>query len=220
MGIGDLVSVDAMTKRTAVLRRDAAENQERILAAARSAFDELGAAASFDEVARRANVGVATVFRRFPNRNQLVAAVFERLLTETEPTIVTVTDDPWEDVARSIRVTLELLSAHRGLLLLAQEAGIIDLGMLDRYTRAVDPLLERATNARVVRSDLLARDLAAVVLMALAVIHDGDPDQADRDRYLALLMEGLRPSKTPLPPPAKDHPDAILRPLLTPATKP
>ena len=57
------------------LRLDAARNQERIVAAAAAAFAELGGDVTLDEVARRAGVGVATVYRRFRNRDQLVRAV-------------------------------------------------------------------------------------------------------------------------------------------------
>jgi len=68
------------------LRLDAVRNQERIVAAAAAAFAELGAEATLDEVARRAGVGVATVYRRFGNRDQLLRAVVEHVLAvEVEP---------------------------------------------------------------------------------------------------------------------------------------
>jgi AcrR family transcriptional regulator len=68
------------------LRLDAARNQERILRAAAGAFEQLGPAASLEEVARRAGVGIATVYRRFGSREQLVRAVFAHLFaTEIEP---------------------------------------------------------------------------------------------------------------------------------------
>lgn len=205
-----------MTKRTAPRRRDAAQNQERILVAARDAFDEIGATVSFEEIARRAGVGVATVYRRFPSRAELVEAVFDRMLAEMEPAVVTTTDDPWQDMVRSVRLSVEMLAGHSALLELAQEAGLITIMRLRAFTRAVDPLLVRAKEAGVVRSDLLARDLAAVITMTLAVRHRGDPHHNDGERYLALLLLGLRPNTTPLPPPAHDDPAATIQPLLTP----
>jgi AcrR family transcriptional regulator len=68
------------------LRLDAVRNQERIVVAAAGAFAELGAEVTLEEVARRAGVGVATVYRRFRNRDQLVRAVVAHVLTaEIEP---------------------------------------------------------------------------------------------------------------------------------------
>jgi hypothetical protein len=66
----------------------------------------------------------------------------------------------------------------------------------------MDRVLHRALAAGLVRPELVARDLAAVVVMALATVHDRDPVGADRRRYLALLLDGLRPAPTTLPPPS------------------
>lgn len=211
-----LASIRSMTTRSTPTRRDAARNQERILAAAREAFDEAGAEASFEEIAHRAGVGVATVFRRFPSRANLVEAVFEQVLTEAEPEVVAMTDDPWQDVVSSVRVSVEVLASHPALLRQVQEAGLIDISRLQNYVQAVDPLLRRAQEAGVIRTDLLARDLAAIIVMVLAVRHQGDPLRADGERYLALLLDGLAPGPTPLPPPAHDDPDAVIQPILDP----
>src|SRR5215212_2780874 len=79
------------------LRADAERNRERVLAAAREAFAEQGLDASTNEIARRAGVGIATLLRRFPSRDELVGAVFaDRMSAYTAASADALTDpDPW-----------------------------------------------------------------------------------------------------------------------------
>lgn len=191
------------------LRVDAARNYERIVAAAGRAFEEDGPAVSLEEVARRAGVGVATVYRRFRNRDQLVRAVFEYLVTtEIEPAIAAETDDPWHDLVGSLEATVEVLAARRVVLAPAQELDAIDVASLHGFVRPMERLLGRAARAGLVRPELQVRDLAAVVVMALATVHPEDPAGLDRRRYLALLADGLRPAPTVLPPASPHGPAA------------
>ncbi len=185
------------------LRVDAARNHERIVVAASRAFEDAGPAVPLEEVARRAGVGVATVYRRFRNRDLLVRAVFEHMFTtEIEPATATETDDPWHDLVTTLGATVNALANHQVVLTLAREVGAIDVDTVDRYLRSMDRLLRRAREAGLVRPELQARDLAAVVVMALATAHRGQPDRADLRRYLALLVDGLRPASTALPAPS------------------
>jgi AcrR family transcriptional regulator len=185
------------------LRVDAARNYERIVVAAGQAFEEVGPGVTLEEVAGRAGVGVATIYRRFRNRDQLVRAVFEHIITaELVPAITAETDDPWQDLVGSLAATVDVLSGHQVTLALARETDAVDVEILHPYMRSIDRLLHRAAAANLVRSELEARDLAAVVVMALATVHPGDPDGADRRRYLALLVDGLRPAPTTLPAPS------------------
>lgn len=185
------------------LRVDAARNYERIVVAAGQAFEEVGPAVTLEEVAQRAEVGVATVYRRFRGRDQLVRAVFDRVLTvEIEPVTAVETDDPWRDLVAVLEATVDVFAGRQVLLALARETEALDVESLHRYVRSVGRPLHRAMAAGLVRAELEARDLAAVVVMALATVHPGDPDGADRRRYLALLLDGLRPASTTLPPPS------------------
>lgn len=184
------------------LRLDAARNQERILRAAAGAFEQLGPAASLEEVARRAGVGVATVYRRFGSREQLVRAVFAHLFaTEIEPATAATTDDPWHDLAAALEAIIAAAVAHRVLLRLAREAGAIDLDTVQRYLGHLERLLGRAREAEQVRPELEPRDMTAAVVMVLATVRRGGPAApgADWRRYLALLLDGMRPAATPLP---------------------
>ena len=188
------------------LRLDAARNQERIVDAAASAFAELGAGVTLEEVARRAGVGVATVYRRFRNRDQLVRAVVAQVLTaEIEPVAAFATDDPWRDLAATLEASVAAVAAHREVVALAHAVGAIDVDTVDRFLRHIDRLLGRARAAGLVRPELEPRDVAAAVAMVLAIVRprtvDGEPGGHDGDwrRYLALLLDGMRPAPVPLP---------------------
>ena len=186
------------------LRLDAVRNQERILAAAAAAFAELGADVTLDEVARRAGVGIATVYRRFRNRDQLVRAVVAHVLTaEIEPVAGIETDDPWRDLAAILDASVAAVAAHRKVVALAHAAGAIDVDVVDRYLHRIDRVLTRARAAGVVRAELEPRDVAVAVVMVLATVRDdqkgGNPEGGDWRRYLALLLDGMRPAPTPLP---------------------
>jgi AcrR family transcriptional regulator len=185
------------------LRADAARNFERIVDAAAVAFEDIGPDVTLEEIAQRADVSVATVYRRFRNRDQLVRAVFDHVLTtEIEPTAARHTDDPWRDLVGSLEATVDILSRRQVILSLARESDAVDVESVHRYLRSMERLLRRAVDAGTVRPELEVRDLSAVIVMALATVHHGDPHGAGPRRYLALLADGLRPAPVTLPPPA------------------
>lgn len=177
----------------AALRVDAARNQDRIVEAAGRAFEQDGPGVSLEEIARRAGVGVATVYRRFGNRDGLVRAVVERAfrggLAAAAPT-----GDAWADLTGLLTAVVDAFAGHRVALGLAR--GLFDVAAIGRYLAVLDAPLQRARAAGVVRPELAARDLAAVVVMALAVT---DAEEDGRGRALALLLDGLRPGPPPLP---------------------
>lgn len=173
--------------------------------AAAAAFAELGVDVALEEVARRAGVGVATVYRRFGNRERLVQAVVAHALaTEIEPVATTETDDPWHDLAATVEACVAAVVAHRDLLALAHAAGGIDVATVDRYLRHLDHVLSRARAAGLVRPELEPRDLAVAVVMVLATVPHrptrDDPRGAGWRRYLALVLDGMRPAAAVLPP--------------------
>ena len=124
-------------------------NQERIVAAAAGAFAELGADVTLEEVARRAGVGVATVYRRFRNRDQLVRAVVAHVLTaEIEPVAEVETDDPWRDLAATLEASVAAVAAHSEVVALAHAAGAIDVDVVDRYLHRLDRVLDPRPGGR------------------------------------------------------------------------
>jgi AcrR family transcriptional regulator len=188
------------------VRADASRNHERLVAAAVLAFEEVGPEVTLEEIAARAGVSAMTLYRRFRNRGQLVRAVFDHVLAnELEPVTAVHTDDPWQDLVGALEAVTEVLAQRRAVIALAHEFEAFANDSTRRFLLAIEPLLRRAIDAGVVRPELQPRDLNAITYMNLATVHPGDPEGNDRKRYLALLIEGIRPSPTTLPPPSP-HP--------------
>ena len=176
------------------MRADAARNHRAIVDAARVAFETDGPDVALDEVARRAGVGPSTLYRRFAGRDELVAAVVDSYLAErVEPVLARAAalDDPWDALVRALEGIIDSLAGYRAALHAARMAGMLTPEVTARVIGPLHELVCRAQAAGVVRGDLRRDDLPQVVLMA--VVTDGWP------RYLALLLDGLRPSPDPLP---------------------
>ena len=180
------------------LRVDAARNRARVLDAAGEVFDELGPDASTEEVARRAGVGIGTVFRHFPTKEALLSAVLvERLSTMAElAERLTAEGDPATSLADFFRhVTARAagkLVVHRALV----EAGV---DVMDarrevdaRMRAALGALLTTAQEAGEVRRDLGTAELILLIRAASAVA-ETTSDPAARDRAIGVLLDGLRP---------------------------
>ena len=196
------------------LRRDAERNRQRILAAAADAFAAGGLAVTMDEIARRAGVGVGTVYRRFPDKELLIEALFEQRIDALVALAEAARDDPdpFAGLVRFFETFLAVQAADRGLkevvLGTARGAGRAARAR-ERIGPIVDHLLARACEAGEVRPDVAASDLALIQFMLGAVIdftHDVAPETWRR--ILAIVLDGLRPRRdapTPLPAPALDE---------------
>ncbi|WP_328974893.1 MULTISPECIES: TetR/AcrR family transcriptional regulator [Streptomyces] len=197
-----------MAAQGRTLRADAARNYQRIVGVAVQAFEEIGPEVTLEEIARRAEVSVMTVYRRFRARDELVRAVLDHVLTtEIQPMAAAHTEDPWRDLVDVLGASIDVLAQRQVILSLARESDAFDVESVQSYLRSLERLLRRAVEAGVVRPELEIRDLAAVIVMVLATVRLGDPDGAGRRRYLALVVDGLRISPTPLPPPpAREFP--------------
>jgi len=183
-----------VTKR---LRADAARNRAKVLDAARAAFAEHGAEAQMEDVARRAAVGIGTVYRHFPTKQALAEALVEERFDRTIAHTRTLLDepDPWRAIVgcfESCAVTQEQDRAWAGGL--ASLAGGAPAGPLDHQREELleitEQLLVRARAAGVVREDLAAIDLPPLFCGLASVVQAG---VADWPRYLELLLDGLRP---------------------------
>jgi AcrR family transcriptional regulator len=202
-------------------RSDALRNRARVVAAAVSAFDEVGPQVRLEDLAERAGVGVATVYRLFGGRDGLVRAAVEAVFdAEIEPLgrAAARAADPSTALRDVLGATLERVAAHRGLFHAARETRVIGVDVAERYLRDLDDVLGAAQRAGAVRTDVTLRDVAVLLVMVLAVTQDDDPGGADRSRYLALLLDALRPGAPALPPPAQagwtaaQPPDCVERP--------
>ena len=186
---------DDVSKRPArqALRRDAAGNRERILKAAGLAFGELGLATSMGDIARMAGVGPATVYRRFPTKEVLVAA----LVSDFHDKLVQLAEDaaklpPGEGLERFLRTAGWHLAASRGFLPrawteLATRAQVRNLQEL------TDRLLREAQDAGVVNDQLTVTDVALTVWSLRGVIETAGAIAPDAwQRHLDIVLAGFR----------------------------
>ncbi len=199
------------------LRRDAERNRQRVLEAARRVFAERGLHATLDDIAHEAGVGVGTVYRRFPNKEELIDALFEDRVGEivgaaTESLEI---EDPWEGFTAFLERAITMQAQDRGLkeLLISTAHGRERVEHArERITPLAGALLARAQAAGVVRDDVELHDLI-LVQHALGQVGDYTRDAAPDAwrRLLVIVLDGLRPDRrrpTALPPGALD--DATL----------
>ena len=184
------------------LRADAARNRARLLAAAHAVFAERGLDATMDEVARRAGVGVGTAYRRFRNRDDLIAALFEERLDEFMGILddALADGDPWRGLSGFLERSMEMQAADRGFKdLLLQSAERRE--RMRRFRAQIRPLVEallrRAQDAGELRADVDGRDVLLVSLMVGAVADfASDVEPQLWRRSLTLLLDGLRARRT------------------------
>jgi AcrR family transcriptional regulator len=178
-----------------VLRADAQRNRDRILEAAVDAFAEVGPDVTISEIARRAGVGHGTVFRRFPTKDALRAAVIAKRLEEMLVCAREQLDKPDAGVALEefIWVAADNCRRDRALFEGVEKCADIDVTETKHELHEViDKLIKRARREGAVRRDLDARDLGALVGGAiLASQHAERPDEWKR--YVRVLLAGLRP---------------------------
>ena len=181
------------------LRADAQANLVRVLDAAERVFAEHGLGASIELVAQAAGVGLGTIYRRFPNKQALVAELVNRLLGDVVALGEQHCDDPdGSGLAAYMVAVCELLATHRGAL--ARLWNDPSSTQLIRRSRAVQQeLVDTAKAHGVVRADLTGEDIA-VTLWAMHGILDvtrGVPVNAWR-RHLDLIMAGFADHAVPL----------------------
>lgn len=190
------------------LRADAERNRERILRAADELFTTRGLDVGLDEIARHAGVGTGTVYRRFPDKTVLVAALFQERFEQVRQFVerAAAHPDPWDGLVLLVESFVELQVADRGLKdVLFGAAGDCDAFRAQRMDTipVAAAVLRRAQDAGVVRSDVELTDLAVAQLMLgrlAAVTSETDPGLWRRQ--LGLVLDGLRTSRaapTPLP---------------------
>src|SRR3954470_13534992 len=196
------------------LRVDAERNRQRILAAAGEVFAECGLGVSLDDIAAAAGVGVGTVYRRFPDKDALIDAVFEDKLARLEAVAreALAVEDPWDAFAGFIRGACRIQAADRGL---REALASSDRGR-ERVARARDTigplvteLLHRGQAAGVVRADLAEHDIP-LLNFAVGFVADTTGDVAPDywERTLTVILDGLRARRedaTPMAAPPLDR---------------
>lgn len=180
------------------LRRDAQLNRERIVDSAREVFAVRGIAATLDDVAHRAGVGVGTVYRRFPTKEALLQAAFEERLDQHAKEIQVALRAPtgWVGLVRFLHRAAEILAANRGIrdIVLGADLGRRDFEqMRRRIFPMVEQLVERARAEGTLRPDFTAGDVPMLLMMVSEVAHHSRDVRPDAyARYMRLLIDGLR----------------------------
>lgn len=205
----DETSRDGASERP--LRRDAERNRQRILAAAADLFTERGLDATLDDVARAAGVGIGTVYRRFPDKETLVSELFrdriDALVTVAEQACAV--PDPWQGFVTYLEFIATAMAGDLGLRQLMM-FGTYDRDQVcyarDRMRPVITRLVERAQAAGELRADFSAPDLKMIAYMLASIAeYAASVTPEIWRRYLAMLIDGLRPARdgvTALPVPA------------------
>jgi AcrR family transcriptional regulator len=178
------------------LRADAERNRAALLTAARAIFGEHGLDASLDEIARRAGVGNATLYRRFPTRRDLIAEVFAGQMSEyVELAELALHEpDPWAAFVGYLTRLFELQATDRGLSELLVSTTFDDDERLSTLRaaaqRGASEVIARAQRAGTLRSDFTRHDISILMRANAGVVQASlEPDAWKRQ--LVLLLDGL-----------------------------
>jgi AcrR family transcriptional regulator len=190
------------------LRADAARNRAAIVEAARDVFVEQGLDAPLDEIARRAGTGNATLYRRFPTRGDLIAAVFAaRLAEHLDAVEAALADpDPWHGFASYVKAVGAMQARDRGIadLVTMDVSTAPDIGRLQ--ARAFDGLVrlvERARSAGVLRADFTTEDIVILLMANAGLVERAHGVTADASaRLIHVLLDGFRAHAASDGPPA------------------
>ena len=195
---------------SAGLRADARRNREQIIAAARTMFLRIGVNVPMEEIARAAGVGIGTLYRRFPDRAELIRAVsLDNLHRMVELARQLERDEPDPEAAlrvllRAIRhgylgIVTTIVSAHA---VEAVEATPEITGYRDELLAAVDRLVRRCQERGAIRPDVGPGDLLLVLAALSRLVPAADEDLGEMvfQRLFALMMDGLAPAAGPVLP--------------------
>jgi AcrR family transcriptional regulator len=193
---------------TRSLRKDAAINRERLLAAAGELFAEHGLDITLNDIAHHAGVGVGTAYRRFANKEEVIDALFEQRLQAVAAVANEVLDDPdaWRGLVTFLERTFDMQFGDVGLAQIMNNSALGDARVgeaRDRIAPLITTLVERAKHQGKVRSDFDQTDLI-FIQVALSAVMDTTRAVAPGvyRRYLTMFLDGIRTDReafTPLP---------------------
>jgi AcrR family transcriptional regulator len=176
-------------------RADARRNYDKVLAAAREAFAEGGESTSLEEIARRAGVGIGTLYRHFPNRQALLEAVYVDEVEAVCRVAAELDDggDPWEALSSWFGRFVGYIATKQALAgellnYLGKDAPLFTSSRELLFT-AGEPLLKRAQDAGVVRADVSIGDVIQMVI-GIAKIPTSEPGQTEH--MVRVALDGLR----------------------------
>jgi len=179
------------------LRADAVRNREKILAAAATVFARRGLDATLDEVAQEACVGVGTVYRRFPDKDTLIGALFENAVDEIATIALSAyeAENSWDGLVWFLQEALQRQCANRGLRDIVVGTPYARERMESvkcRIAPAIALLIERAQRDGYLRNDVVGADFAILEMMISSLSCMTDQVAPDLwRRYLTIVLDGL-----------------------------
>jgi AcrR family transcriptional regulator len=177
------------------LRADAQRNYDRLISAARTVLSERGSEASMEEIAKRADVGVGTLYRHFPRRIDLVEAVYREDVESLVNLAASVAADgtPWDALVQWLDGFVRYAQSKRVFLTELHEAfeknPELALDSRERIRVAAGLVLERAQQAGIARQDIDAADLMQLV-GGMCMARNGSLER--NERLLTLVLDGIR----------------------------
>jgi AcrR family transcriptional regulator len=182
------MSIDQIVQRPQ--RADARRNYDALLAAAREAFTQHGAGASLEDIARRAGVGVGTLYRNFPTREALIEAVYvDEIVALQQVAEETASLEPWDALRSWLARFVEYVGTKQALIDSLNRDSEVMLACRAMLYEAGGPVVERGHEAGVVRSDMSISDILRLVSGVAGVAYE---DDAQRDRVIGLTIGALR----------------------------
>lgn len=178
-------------------RSDVVRNRERLLEAAKIVFTAGGSDASLEAVARRAGVGIGTLYRHFPTRETLFEAVYRREVEQLSAMAEQLESDPApvEALRRWLHAEVELVATKKGmsaaLAVAMQSRSALAVDAVGRLTQALGVLLRRAVAQGEVRDDIGPEDLLRAVI-GLCYTHEGADWQDQVLRLVDVFLDGMR----------------------------
>ena len=179
------------------LRADARRNREKVLIAARAVFADEGRDAQMDDVARRAGVGVGTVYRHFPTKEALIEALiaesFQAIADQAELSLEI--EDPWEAFSTLLWRGAETMAGDRALseVFAAMPASMEQrMPARDGLNESVGKVIERAQSAGVLRPDLLIDDIPMIMCGIGSATKKEHRCSDSWRRHLSIVLDGMR----------------------------
>jgi AcrR family transcriptional regulator len=196
------------TRPTRALRADAAQNRERLLAAASELFAQRGLQVSLNEIAHHAGVGVGTAYRRFANKEEVIEALFEQRLADVADVAQQALDDPdaWSGLVTFISRAMHMQFGDVGLNQIMNDRSLGDTRVSevrDRIAPIITELVAKAKHQGVVRPDFDQSDIIFIEVALSGIMQASRHVSPDLyQRYLTMFLDGVttaRDAFTPLP---------------------
>jgi AcrR family transcriptional regulator len=175
------------------LRADAERNRERIVAAAQEVFAEWGLNAALEKIARRAGVGIATLYRRFPTRANLIAASFERNMADYAAAAEHALEnpDPWVGFSWLINELCAMQAAEAGLkdlITMKFPTSSAAENLKSQGQASLEQLIQRAQEQGTLRADFVSGDVSMLLLANAGIVTTTREDAQETCRRFASYM--------------------------------